>query len=198
MQDSAGPTPNVTPGDWRHSSEAPIGGHGTLTHISTPAHKLSGDVVASLPTKQSTLTDPVTGAERFSTVDVLRGVALLGILIINITLFGLPCEGKRDLLVGSPTDIDTIVWFVVAVLFEGKMRALFSILFGGGIILLTERFERRGDVGRAADIYYRRTLWLLAFGLVHAYFLWAGDILTTYGIAGLFLYPFRKLAGRRW
>ena len=128
-------------------------------------------------------------------MDVLRGVALLGILLINITSFGLPIEGKRNLLLDSPHDIDTIVWFVMTVLFEGKMRALFSIVFGAGVILLTERFERRGDVGRVADIYYRRTLWLLAFGLVHAYFFWDGDILTRYGLLGLFLYPFRELRG---
>ena len=144
----------------------------------------------------ATLTDPVSGLERISAIDVLRGVALLGILLINITSFALPYEGTRTLLAGSPRDPNTIVWFVVAVLFEGKMRALFSMLFGAGVILLTERFERRGDFARVADIYYRRTLWLLAFGLAHAYFLWEGDILTAYGLAGLFLYPFRKLRGR--
>ena len=144
----------------------------------------------------ATLTDPVTSAERISAVDVLRGVALLGILLVNITMFGLPYEGARDLLLSSPSDADTIVWFVVSVLFEGKMRALFSMLFGAGVILLTERFESRADVARVADVYYRRTLWLLAFGLVHAYFFWEGDILTTYGFAGLFLFPFRKLRGR--
>jgi uncharacterized protein len=144
----------------------------------------------------ATLTDPVSGLERISAIDVLRGVALLGILLINITSFALPYEGTRALLEGSPRDPNTMVWFVVAVLFEGKMRALFSMLFGAGVILLTERFERRGDFANVADIYYRRTLWLLAFGLAHAYFLWEGDILTAYGLAGLFLYPFRKLRGR--
>jgi uncharacterized protein len=142
-----------------------------------------------------TLTDPVTGLERISAIDVLRGVALLGILLINITSFGLPYEGLRELVEGSPRDTDTIVWAVVAVLFEGKMRALFSMLFGAGVILLTERFERRKDFVHEADVYYRRTLWLLAIGLAHAYLLWEGDILTAYGFAGLFLYPFRKLRG---
>ncbi len=159
------------------------------------ASNVSSPGDSALTTEPATLTDPVTASERISAVDVLRGIALLGILLVNITSFALPYEGKRGLLLGSPHDTDTVVWFVVAVLFEGKMRALFSMLFGAGVILLTERFERRGDVGRVADIYYRRTLWLLAFGLVHAYFFWEGDILTAYGIAGLFLYPFRKLRG---
>ena len=76
------------------------------------------------------------------------------------------------------------------------MRALFSMLFGAGVILLTERFERREDFGHVADIYYRRTLWLLAFGLAHAYFFWEGDILTAYGFAGLFLFRSASCAGR--
>ena len=161
-----------------------------------PVNDLSASLAAGPAAEASaTLTDPVTAAERISAVDVLRGVALLGILLINILSFGLPYEGKHALLAGAPHDSDTIVWFVVMTLFEGKMRAMFSMLFGGGVILLTERFERRGDP-RGADIYYRRTLWLLAIGIVHAYGLWPGDILMSYGVAGLFLYPFRKLSGR--
>ncbi|HEY1598612.1 MAG TPA: DUF418 domain-containing protein [Pirellulales bacterium] len=148
-----------------------------------------------LAAEPATLTDPVAVADRISAIDVLRGAALLGILLINITDFGLPFEGQHNLIVDSPRDTNTNVWFVTTVLFEGKMRALFSIVFGAGVILLTERFERRGDVGRVADIYYRRTLWLLAFGLVHSYFFWDGDILARYGLLGLFLYPFRKLYG---
>jgi uncharacterized protein len=194
MNNSSGPTPTPNPLDPVPAVKAAIGAQPTLANDSTTACELAaGD--APLATEPATLTDPVTIAERISAVDVMRGVALLGILLINITSFGLPYEGKRKLLLGSPDNTDTIVWFVVAVLFEGKMRALFSMLFGAGVILLTERFERRGDVGRVADIYYRRTLWLLAFGLVHVYFFWEGDILTSYGIAGMFLYPFRKLRG---
>lgn len=143
----------------------------------------------------ATLTDPTAREERISAVDVLRGVALLGILLINITSFALPCDGKRNLLDDAPGAADTIVWFVMSVFFEGKMRALFSMLFGASVILLTERFERRGEGALAADIYYRRTLWLLLIGIVHGLFLWEGDILSTYGLAGLFLYPFRKLRG---
>ena len=171
------------------SLHTPDWGHDSAAAREPPA---AGDALAAEP---ATLTDPVTVAERISAVDVLRGVALLGILLINITSFGLPYDGQRDLLLDSSHDTDTLVWFVMTVLFEGKMRALFSIVFGAGVILLTERFERRGDVSRVADIYYRRTLWLLAFGLVHSYFFWDGDILTRYGILGLFLYPFRKLRG---
>ena len=134
---------------WRWLPADCWGAHETVqVALGRPGHELSAALDAALADEPAVLTDPVTAGERISAVDVLRGVALLGISLINITLFGLPCEGKRNLLLGSSTETDTIIWFVVAVLFEGKMRALFSILFGSGVILLTERFERRGDVGR--------------------------------------------------
>jgi uncharacterized protein len=66
-------------------------------------------------------------------------------------------------------------------------------VFGAGVILLTSRLEKRGD---AADIYYRRTLWLLAFGIADAYLLWLGDILYPYALCALALYPFRKMSPR--
>ena len=81
------------------------------------------------------------------------------------------------------------------VLFEGKMRAIFSMLFGAGMLVLTSRLEQRGAAAESADIYYRRLLWLVAFGLAHAYFVWWGDILFFYGVLGLFLFPLRRLAG---
>src|ERR1041385_8709296 len=71
------------------------------------------------------------------------------------------------------------------------MRCLFSMVFGAGIVLLTSRLERGG--APSGDIYYRRTLWLLLFGVLHAYFLWVGDILYPYALCGLALYPFRKM-----
>jgi uncharacterized protein len=140
---------------------------------------------------------PVAPEERISAVDVLRGFALLGILLMNIEGFGLPDDGLADVRnARSPLDPDRLTWVVVAVLFEGKMRALFSMLFGAGVILYTERASRRGDSVRIADLYYRRTLWLLAFGLVHAYFIWSGDILYSYALGGLLLFPFRTLSAR--
>jgi uncharacterized protein len=88
------------------------------------------------------------------------------------------------------------VWLVNHVLFEGKMRAIFSMLFGASIIILTSRGERRGGGIEVADVYYRRTLWLIAIGVLHAYFIWFGDILFYYGAVGLALFPFRKLSAR--
>jgi uncharacterized protein len=74
------------------------------------------------------------------------------------------------------------------------MRGLFSILFGAGVILLTSRAESRGAGVRTADIFTRRNMWLLLFGMIHCFFIWSGDILYSYAVAGLlFLFPFRHL-----
>lgn len=65
------------------------------------------------------------------------------------------------------------------ILVEGKMRCLFSMVFGAGVILLTSRAEHRGAGVSTADIFYRRSLWLAAFGVPHAYLLWQGEILYS-------------------
>jgi uncharacterized protein len=85
---------------------------------------------------------------------------------------------------------------VVNVFFEGSMRGIFSILFGAGSILLLKGLEKKSlpEGWTPADVYYRRLIWLLIFGMINAYFfLWPGDILYSYAIVGLFLFPFRNL-----
>jgi uncharacterized protein len=140
---------------------------------------------------------PVLGAERIGAMDVLRGVAVLGILLMNIIGFALPFAASFDpTLGGGHTGANLWVWATNTVLFEGKMRAIFSMLFGAGMLVLTSRLEQRGLAAESADIYYRRLLWLLAFGLLHAYFIWWGDILFFYAVLGLFLFPLRRLSGR--
>ena len=142
--------------------------------------------------------NPVTATERISSVDVIRGCALLGILLMNIVDFGLPHWAYDDpSVIGGATGANLWAWAINYILFEGKMRSLFSMLFGAGVVLLTSRAEERGAGADVADIYYRRNLWLLAFGLVHAYLIWWGDILYFYGLAALFLFPFRKLAPKK-
>ncbi len=142
--------------------------------------------------------EPVVQRERIAAVDMLRGFALLGILVMNITSYALH-EGFdfRPTSIGDIGKTNMILWAARFVLFEGKMRALFSMLFGAGVILLTSRLEKRGEGTRAADIFLRRNLWLVAIGVIHGYFLWFGDILYSYAITALlFLYPCRKLSGR--
>ena len=148
---------------------------------------------------------PATAGERIAAIDVLRGVAVLGILLINIEDFGLlhsnkSAAGTEWVGVYLPAGFSpraVLAWTALRALFEGKLRAIFSMLFGAGAVLLTSRLDRRGEAIGTADIYYRRTLWLLAFGVLHAYLFWEGDILYSYAVSGLFLFPLRRLAPRK-
>ena len=136
---------------------------------------------------------PVANPERILSIDTLRGVALLGILLINILLLGLPESALSvPITAGGHTGLNLVFWYANQIFFENKMRALFSMLFGAGVVLITQRAEERGGL-KARGIYYRRTLWLVVFGLLHDYFIWICDILYLYGVVGLALFPLRKL-----
>ena len=116
---------------------------------------------------------PITHAERITAIDTLRGFALLGILLMNIIAFSMYFWAyDNPTVTGGATGANLAVWAVLHVLAEGKMRCLFSLVFGASVILLTSRLEKSGE---AADIYYRRTIWLGLFGIAHAYLLWFGD-----------------------
>jgi uncharacterized protein len=139
---------------------------------------------------------PVSQAERITSLDTLRGFALLGILLMNIVAMSMYGGAYDDPTVtGGSTGANLWVWTAMHVLAEGKMRCLFSMVFGASIILLTSRLERGG--ASSADVYYRRTLWLMLFGIVHAYFLWVGDILYPYALCALALFPFRKMDAKK-
>ena len=141
---------------------------------------------------------PVVSAQRISSLDVIRGVALLGILLMNITNFGLPFAYFDPHNAGGADGLNFLTWQITSLFFEGTMRGLFSILFGAGVILMTSRAEARDPSVAVADIYFRRNLWLIAFGLIHAWLmLFTGDILYIYGIVGLFLFTFRHVAPRK-
>jgi len=139
---------------------------------------------------------PVAPTERISSVDVLRGVALLGILTMNVLAFAWPFAGyDNPIHSGGDTLPNRISWAVNHVLFSGKMMTLFSMLFGAGLVLMGDRAEARGV--SILGVYYRRIFWLLVIGLIHAYLIWSGDILVWYAACGFLLYPFRKLSASR-
>ena len=140
---------------------------------------------------------PVTQAERINSLDTLRGFALLGILPANILVFGLYfAAGNDPTVAGGATGLNLASWALFHILVEGKMRCLFSMVFGASVILLTGRVEERTGAS-AADIYYRRNLWLLVFGLVHSFLFFWGDILFPYALCALILFPFRKLPAKK-
>jgi len=148
---------------------------------------------------------PVARQERVSSVDVLRGFSLMGILVMNICDFAYgfnnyayPLSTVKPVFSGPHWKVNTAVWFLRWIFAEGKMRAVFSMLFGAGVILLTQRAEQRGAGIRTADIYTRRNMWLVLIGMLHGYLIWSGDILFYYGTSALlFLFPFRNVRVKR-
>lgn len=139
---------------------------------------------------------PVQAAERIASIDVLRGFALLGILVMNINAFALPAAAYANPHVaGGAEGADLWTWLLSHLLFEFKMVTIFSMLFGAGLVLMSERAAARG--GEVKGVYLRRNLWLLVIGALHGYLLWFGDILFHYGLSGLLLYFFRRWPARR-
>lgn len=140
---------------------------------------------------------PVRSEERISSLDTLRGFALLGILLMNIVGFGLQNSAyDNPFAAGGADGPNLAAWVIMHILAEGKMRCLFSMVFGAGVVLLTARAEERGAGARTADIFLRRNLWLSLFGAFHAYLLWHGEILYPYGLCALALFPFRRVSAR--
>ncbi|MBI1322582.1 DUF418 domain-containing protein [bacterium] len=193
----------------------------------------------------STAAAPLTANSktRVLGLDVIRGVAVLGILVLNIVDFGWPNEAynnphvlyydpasigplpekpkedekkkdkdawkrmadpKPDMTRAHPSaqvriaavksNYDVAEWATMGVFFADKMRTLFCILFGAGVIYLTQRTI--DDGGRPLWLYYRRILILLVIGAMHAYLVWHGDILFMYAAIGLYLYPFRRFSSK--
>lgn len=143
---------------------------------------------------------PLQSAQRIQSIDVLRGLAVFGMLTVNIVSFGLPLSIWPDpnvLQTFDQTDQATLATIWIA--FEGSQRAIFAMLFGASVVLISERLEANDQIlPSPRAIYYRRTLYLIVFGLVDAYLLlWFGDVLFLYGVAGLLLYRFRNTTPRK-
>lgn len=124
-------------------------------------------------------------------MDALRGFAVLGILIMNIQNFSMiDAAYINPTAFGDLTGANRWTWILSHVFADQKFMSIFSLLFGAGVVLITERAAAAGR--NAAGVHYRRTFWLLVIGLSHAILLWHGDILTTYGLCALAVFLFRK------
>jgi uncharacterized protein len=132
---------------------------------------------------------PVSLPERLEILDVLRGLAVCGILIGNMQWFSGYGLMPPSLVRQSPF-ADQLTHFLVHFFVEGKFYSIFSFLFGFGFALQIARAEERGDL--KASLFKRRLFWLLVIGLLHAYLLWSGDILSVYAVTGFVLILFRK------
>ncbi len=144
---------------------------------------------------------PVKEGKRIETLDVIRGFAMLGILVPNIVAFSWPqmamSETKvygmtLDLLGTGPANdsANALGHFVTQCFFHGKMMFLFALLFGAGVVMYSRKFDdpdRPVPLRVGAGLWYRRMAWLFAIGLTHAVFLWFGDILVWYALSGLAL-----------
>ena len=147
-----------------------------------------------MPTHSPTDAIPTSEANRIDSLDVFRGFALLGILLLNIIGFGLlsPSYSNPGFDLAGAGVANVFTWATFELFAEGAMRCLFSILFGAGVMLFTT-----GDNAKSGWIYYKRTFWLLMFGLFDAYILlWNGDILVTYALAGALLYLLRNRSAK--
>ena len=134
---------------------------------------------------------PTLQKERIQSLDVLRGVAILGILIINIQSLAMPVSAYLNpTSFGNLEGINYWVWILSHLFADQKFMTIFSILYGAGIILITQKAEQRD--GTSTALHYKRTFWLLLIGILHAYLIWFGDILVAYAICALIVYLFRK------
>lgn len=133
---------------------------------------------------------------RHLSLDAMRGFAVMGILAMNIIAFAMPEWAYiTPLAYGGDTQADRAVWFLSAIFVDGKMRGLFSLLFGASLMLIVDRAEAKGE--NAARVHYARMFWLALFGLAHFYFIWFGDILFLYAALGCIAFLFRHWeAGR--
>jgi uncharacterized protein len=140
----------------------------------------------------TTLPAPVTARERILALDVLRGFALLGILVMNIQSFSMIYSAYLNpTAYGDLEGMNRWVWLASHVLADQKFISIFSMLFGAGMVLMAQHVETGG--GRPGGLHYRRMFWLLVIGLGHAYLVWHSDILVTYALCGVVVYLFRKV-----
>jgi uncharacterized protein len=123
---------------------------------------------------------------RITTIDAVRGVAVMGILLMNIVAFGLPMDAYLNpTAFGNKGPADLAMWAVNYTLTDGKFRALFTMLFGASMVLIADRADASETGPGAAAAHYRRMGWLFVIGMIHAWLIWFGDILVQYSIAGM-------------
>ena len=138
---------------------------------------------------------PVQGRARIDVLDVMRGLAILGILFINVPYMAAPvAKFAADVRSIGWSPADRIAWAIQYLFWSGTQRCVLQFLFAAGMMVIAKKaMTPDGPVG-VSDLYYRRNLWLLGFGLVNVIvLLWPGDILHVYALAALFLFPFRRL-----
>jgi uncharacterized protein len=124
---------------------------------------------------------------RIETLDMVRGAAVMGILLMNIVDMAMPGYAYYDpTYYGGADGVNFLTWALNYALFDGKMRGLFTMMFGASTVLIAERAAAAGE--SPARVHYSRMFWLLVFGLIHAFLIWYGDILVLYSVCGALAY----------
>jgi uncharacterized protein len=140
-------------------------------------------------------TGPTAIKDRILSLDVLRGIAILGILIMNIQGYSMiQAAYLNPAAFGDLSGINKWVWILSHIFADQKFMTIFSLMYGAGIVLLTSRAA--SSKRSVAAVHYRRTFWLLIIGLIHAYLMWHGDILVPYALCAIPAFLFRKLTPR--
>ncbi len=133
---------------------------------------------------------------RYETIDVVRGVAVMGILLMNIIAFSMPADAVLTPDTWLPEGFgNRTIWALSFILIDNKMRGLFSLLYGASMLILVTRTEAVGRNGMAR--HFKRSFWLLIFGLVHFFLIWDGDILTLYAVTGCIAVLFHRMGAQR-
>ncbi|WP_343525562.1 DUF418 domain-containing protein [Sphingomonas sp.] len=137
----------------------------------------------------------ITTRGRLLTMDVLRGVAVMAILLANMPGFALPAPAYSNPMAwGAHRPVDIAAWIATEVLIDGRMRGLFSLLFGASMLLVLQRADAAG--GNGAALHLRRMGVLFVLGLIHLSFIWTGDILAHYALVGVVALAFVGLTPR--
>jgi uncharacterized protein len=137
----------------------------------------------------------IAATDRITTIDAVRGVAVMGILLMNIVAFAMPGTAYVDPgYYGGATGANWAVWAFNYVIADGKFRGLFTMLFGASTVLIAERAfaSRQNPTG----VHLARMFWLFVIGMIHAYLIWYGDILVLYAICGSIAFAVWRLAPR--
>lgn len=124
---------------------------------------------------------PVESGERIHALDVVRGVALVGIFLMNVEFFNRPIADLGEGLPSTLTGIHALAGWLVYSFVQGKFWTMFSLLFGMGFAVMLTRAERAGRAFLAP--YLRRIAALAVFGALHYILIWSGDILFSYAVA---------------
>ena len=134
-------------------------------------------------------------SQRIITLDVIRGIAVMGIFSVNVIAFAhiFPAY-MNPTAMGLEGEVDLLTWFANFIIIDGKMRSLFSMLFGASMLLVIDRAIASGQSG--GSVHYRRMIVLAIIGLLHFYLIWFGDILFLYAMTGMVAYLFRKKSVR--